>query len=184
MRALSAQEKRTVRFAAIVIGIYLVLYGGYQLRQFLEVKRADYLQVVKQADDLKKRIQPYEGKVENIKTLMEAFHLDPSKLTRATVIGEASAAIQKTAASSGIQVGQVSEPQSRASSRELNLVMEGVGPVQAVVGLINRLETTGYPLIIESVQITAEASRPGQLRVKLTISILDFEQWKGEAPRA
>jgi hypothetical protein len=39
-------------------------------------------------------------------------------------------------------------------------------------------------LIIESVQITAEASRPGQLRVKLTISILDFEQWKGEAPRA
>jgi hypothetical protein len=184
MRALSTQEKRTVRFAVIAVGAYLILYGGFQVRQFLEARRAEYLQVVKQAQDLKARIQPYEAKVENIKTLMESFHLDPAKLTRATVIGEASAAIQRTAAGSGIQVGQVSEPQSRASSRELNLVMEGFGPVQSMVGFIHRLETTGYPLVIDSVQINAEASRPGQLRLKLTITILDFEQWKGEAPRA
>ncbi len=184
MRTLSASEKRTVRLGALVIGIYLILFCGFQMRKYLEQKRAAYLRVVRQANALKLRIQPYQERVQLIQKLMDGFHMDPAKLSRATVVGEASAAIQRAATSSGIQVGPVSESPARGGAKELSLVFEGTGQVQAVVGLLNRLETTGYPLIVESVQISAEASRPGQVKMKLNILVLDFEQWKAEAPHA
>jgi len=50
-----------------------------------------------------------------------------------------------------------------------------------VMGLLSRLESVGFPLIIDSVQLTPDP-RPGQLKINLTILILDFEQWKKEEP--
>lgn len=184
MRTLTVSEKRTVRLGLLVMGIYLVLFCGFQGRKILERKRAEYLRVVAQADALKQRVQPYEDKVLVIKKFMDGFRMDPVKLSRATVVGEASAAIQRAAMGSGIQVGPITEPPVRGAAKEMALVFEGTGPVQAVTGLLNRLETTGYPLVIESVQITAEASRPGQVKVKLNVLVIDFEQWKPEAPHA
>ncbi len=180
MRALTDHEKRTVRIASVAIGIYLILFCGYQMWQFLEKNRADYRQVVQKADNLRQTIQPYKDKVVVIQKLMDGFHLDPAKLTKATVVGETSAAIQRAAAGSGVIVGPVREPPARTSSRELSLKLEGMGPIPAVIGLLNRMESVGYPVIIDEVQITAEASRPGMVKINLTITILDFEQWKSE----
>jgi len=136
--------------------------------------------VVQKADNPRKTIQPYKNKVAVIQKLMDGFHMDPAKLTKATVVGETSAAIQRAAAGSGVIVGPVREPPARISSRELSLKLEGTGPIPAVIGLLNRMETIGYPLIIDDVQITSEPSRPGLVKVNLTITILDFEQWKSE----
>jgi hypothetical protein len=61
-----------------------------------------------------------------------------------------------------------------------SMQIEGTGPVPAVMGLLSRLESVGFPLIIDSVQLTPDV-RPGQLKMNLTILILDFEQWKKEA---
>ena len=62
--------------------------------------------------------------------------------------------------------------------------MEGTGPVPAVMGLLSRLESVGFPLVIDAVQLTPDM-RPGQLKVNLTILILDFDQWTKEgAPHA
>ena len=112
--------------------------------------------------------------------------MDPAKLTKATVVAEASAAIQKAATSNGMQLGPVRESPARPSSKELASVQfEGSGPVQSAIGLLNRIETCGYPVIIDSAQITIDSSKPGQIKLNLTIVILDFEQWKNaEAPRA
>ena len=180
MRTLTDREKRTVRIATIGIGIYLILFCGYQMWRFLEKKRAEYQQVAQKAEELRKTIQPYKDKVVVIQKLMDGFRLDPAKLSKATVVGEASAAIQRAAAGSGVIVGPVREPPSRISARELSLKLEGTGPIPAVIGLLNRMESIGYPLIIDDVQITSEPSRPGLVKVSLTITILDFEQWKGE----
>ena len=107
--------------------------------------------------------------------------MDPARLTRSTLVGEASVAIQKAAAGSGIQMGPVRESPARLSSRELaSLQLEGIGPVPAVMGLIDRIGTLGYPLIIDSVQITPEARGPGRVKLNLTIVILDFDHWKME----
>jgi len=187
MRTLTDREKRTIRFAMIGVAAYLVLYGGWQVRGYLEKKRAEYLKLVAAAQDLKREIQPYTTKVDVAKKLMEEFHLDPAKLTKASVVAEASAAIQKAATSSGIQLGPIRESPARPSTKELASVQfEGTGPVPAVIGLLYRMETLGYPLIIDSAQITPETTRPGQAKVNLTIVILDFEQeWKSEeAPHA
>ena len=78
------------------------------------------------------------------------------------------------------------ESPPRPSSKELaSIQLEGSGPVQATMGLMNRLETCGYPLIIDSAQISADPMKPGQIKLNLTIIILDFESLKkAEAPRA
>ncbi len=184
MRTLTDREKRTVRLGALVMGIYLAIFCGWKAWNFLEAKRADYQKLVAQAKDLRLKIEPYGARVQTVTNLMDRFHMDPAKLSKKTVVAEASAAIQKAAMGSGIQVGPVREPPARASSRELSLQLEGVGPVQAVMGLLNRMESVGYPLIIDEVQITPETSRPGQVKISLTFLILDFEQWKEEKPNA
>ena len=186
MRTLTDREKQTIRRAAWAIGIYLVLFCGFKAWRIFATERADYLKLVDEAVALRLKIAPYQDKAAVLKTMMENFHLDPAKLSRATIVGEASSAIQKAAVSSGIQVGPVRESPARSSARELASVsFEGTGPVPAVTGLLNRMETLGYPLVIDSVQITPDTRGPGRVKVNLTIIILDFDQWKNaEAPHA
>jgi hypothetical protein len=180
MRTLTPHEKRTVRFGAAVIAIYLLLFGGVQVWKYFATCRADYQQLVSQADRLKQEVRLYDDRVLVVKKLMESLRLDPAKLSRTSVVAEASSAIQKAAMSGGVQVGPVRESPARPSSKELASVqLEGTGPVPAVMGLLNRLESVGFPLIIDSVQLTPDM-RPGQLKVNLTILILDFDQWTRE----
>ena len=87
----------------------------------------------------------------------------------------------RTASSSGIQVGPIRESPAKTSAKELaTLQFEGSGPIPAILGLFQRLQTLGYPVIVDSVQITPDPSRPGQLKLNLTLVILDFDQWKTE----
>ena len=182
MRTLTPHEKRTVRLGAAVVVIYLLLFGGLQVWRYFVRCRADYQQLVSQADRLKQEVQLYDDRVVVVRKLMESLRLDPAKLSRTSVVAEASAAIQKAAMSGGIQVGPVRESPARPSSKELATVqLEGTGSVPAVMGLLSRLESVGFPLIIASVQLTSDM-RPGQLKVNLTILILDFDQWTREGP--
>src|SRR6185503_14055065 len=103
MRALSDHEKRTIRFAVVGMSIYLVLFGGLRCWKFLEKRRADYQHLVKEASSLRQEIRPYEDKVLLVKKLMESFRIDPAKLSRASVVGSASSAIQKAAATGGLK---------------------------------------------------------------------------------
>ena len=185
MRALTPHEKRTVRIGGTAIAIYLLLFGGFQLWKYFARVRTDYQQLIGQADRLKQEVQLYNDRAEVLKKLMDTLRLDPAKLSRTSLVAEASAAIQKAAASGGIQVGPIRESPARLSSKEIASVqMEGTGPVPAVMGLLSRLESVGFPLVIDSVQLTPDM-RPGQLKVNLTILILDFEQWTKEgAPHA
>ena len=186
MRTLTPQEKRTVRYAGVGIAIYLALFGGIKVWKFFERQRTDYRQLLAEAEILKLEVKRYETKIERTKKLMETFHMNPARLTRATVVAEASAAIQKAAKEGGFQLGPVRESPPRPSSKELaSIQLEGSGPVQASLSLISRLETCGYPLIIDSAQLSADPMKPGQIKLNLTIIILDFEPLKKtEAPRA
>ena len=177
MRTLTDHEKRTVRRAAIGLAVYLVLFGGYKGWRLLENRRADYRQMVNDAQSLRVKIQTYQAKAVTVKKMMEDFHLDPAKLSRDTIVGEASSAIQKAAQANGVQVGTVRESARGSGDEVASMQFEGSGPVPAVTGLLNRMQMLGYPLIIDSVQITPD-QRPGMVKVSLTIVILDFERWK------
>lgn len=186
MRPLAQSEKRTVRFALIAISIYLVLFGGFQTWKYLEGKRSEYRKLVQEANALKQRVQPYKEKAEVVQTLMGTFHMDPAKLSKSSIVGEASAAIQKAATSGGMQFGPIRESSARSSNKELaSMQLEGSGPVPAIMGFLHSVTTLGYPIVLDSVQFTADPMKPGAIKVSLTIVILDFEQWKNEeAPRA
>lgn len=186
MRTLTQSEKRTVRFAVIGIAIYLVLFGGFRTWKYLDGKRSEYRKLVQEADALKLQVQPYKEKAEVVQTLMESFRMDPAKLSKSSIVGEASAAIQKAATSGGMQFGPIRESSARASNKELaSMQLEGSGPVPAIMGFLHNVTTLGYPIVVDAVQFSADPSKPGSIKVSLTIVILDFEQWKKEeAPRA
>ena len=178
MRTLTDHEKRTVRRATIGIAIYLLVFGGFQMWKFLHRQHVEYLQLVADAKELRLKVQTYQSRSESLKRMMEEYHLDPAKLSRETIVGEASSAIQKAASASGIQVGTVRESPSRGSADEIaTMQFEGSGSVPAVTGLLNRMQTLGYPLVIDSVQIAPD-NRPGMMKLSLTIVILNFEKWK------
>jgi hypothetical protein len=181
MRTLTLREKRVVLYGGIGVGLYLLVFGGYLLGKPLAHRSAAYEQLVAQARSLQQNLKPYDDRAQVVKKMMDHFQLDPAKLSRATVVGEASAQLQKAAAGSGIQVGPVRESPMKASAKELaTLQFEGTGPVPAVLGLLKRMETLGFPLVIDSVQITPDTMRPGQVKITLTAVVLDFEQWKTE----
>ncbi len=169
-----------------MVGIYLVAFVGWRVSANLMAKRTEYVAMVEQAKSRKQQLQVYEDKVAKIKELMEKFHLDPAKLSKASVVAEASDAIQKAGASGGVQFGPIRESHGRSSAKELATIqLEGNGALPAVIALLHRLEGIGYPLIVDSVQITPNAMRPGMVKVNLTILIMDFEAWKSkEAPNA
>ncbi len=183
MRTLTDREKKTIRIGAIAVAAYLLIFGGVQTWRFLDQKRSDYRNLVRESVRLRQQMLVYDDKAVAAQKLMETFKLDPGSLSRTTAVAQASAAIQKTAAGSGIQVGPVREAAGRPASKELaTLQLEGVGPVPAVTSLLSRLETVGFPVIVDTVQFTPDPARPGQMKVSLTIIILDFDQW--EVPHA
>jgi hypothetical protein len=186
MRPLASSEKRTIRFAAIGISIYLVLFGGMKVWGFFERQRSDYLKMVEEAQQLKIEAANYPDRVAVVKKLMDEFQLDPALLSSDTAVAGASAAIQRAAASGGVQPGPIRESPGRPSEQELATIQfEGAGTVASVMSLLHRLPLLGYPLVIDSLQITPDTTRPGQIKLNVTIIVLDFEQWKKtEAPHA
>jgi hypothetical protein len=178
MRPITDYEKRSMRRAIIGIALYLVLFCGFKMWQYLHHQRAEYVQLVADAKDLKLKMEKYQERAEVVKRMMEDYHLDPAKLSRETIVAEASSAIQKAAAGSGVQVGAVRESASRGNGDELaSMQFEGSGQVAAVTGFLNRMQTLGYPLIIDSVQMTS-GPQPGVMKLSLTVVILNYENWK------
>jgi hypothetical protein len=180
MRTLNNREKILIGIAMAGIAILaLVLVTGGS-KNFAG-SRAEYSQLLAQVEQLKRRLKPYEERVPVVEKLMKTFQMDPAKLSKASVVGQASSAIQKTAASGGVQLGPIRESSGRGSAKELaSIKLEGSGQLPAVMAFLQRLETLGYPLIIDSVQINADSKGPGMIKLTLTITIMDFEQWKPE----
>lgn len=179
MRSFTDREKRTVRYAGIGIAVYLALFGGFQVWKVFDKKRADYRRLATEARDLRSQIQPYQDKAVVVKKLMEEFRLDPAKLKKETVVADANAAIQQSARSGGVALGPIRESPARGSGKTLATVqLEGSGQVPAVLAFLAGLNRIGFPLVVDSVQFTADNSRPGQVKVNLTIFILDFDQQK------
>jgi hypothetical protein len=184
MRPLNDREKRTIRFAGIGIAIYLALFGGFQVWKFFDQKRSDYRQLAHEAQNLRRQARPYRDKVLVVKKLMDEFHMDPAGLKKEMVVSDASAAIQHAARAGGLQLGPVRESPARGSGKTLATVqMESSGQVPAVLAFLAGLNRIGFPVVVDSVQFTADNSRPGQVKMNLTIIILDFDRQKSEQPK-
>jgi hypothetical protein len=178
-RPITPKEKRTIRIAAACLAVYLALFYGPAARNYFAARRAAYDKLAQQARDLRAVIKPYEEKIQTATNLMDRFRMDPAKLNHASVMAEASVAIQKAAAAEGVAVGPVRETPGRPSAREAGSIQfEGTGPVAAVMGLLHHLDRIGFPVIIDTVQFNADPRAPNGIKASLTIVVLDFEAWK------
>jgi hypothetical protein len=181
MRSLSSSEKRTIRIAGAFLGACLLFFCGQRVWKSGTAWRANYQQLVSRADNLRAELKPYRARVEDAQKLMRDFHMDPSRLSRTSVVAEASAAILKAATTGGVQLGPIREAAARQSNKELTTIqLDCTGPVPAVMAFLHRFESIGYPILIDTVQLSPEPSRPGNLKLHVGIIILDFDQWKGE----
>jgi hypothetical protein len=179
-KALSNTEKRTIRLGATIVGVSLALLCVQHIWKFFSNQNADYKNLLAQTDTLRTELRPYKGKAEDVRTLMEKFRMDPNHLSRTSVVAEVSAAILKTAASSGVQLGPIRESAARQSNKEIaSIQLDCTGQVPNLLGFLHRFESMGYPIIIDSVQLSPEP-RPGNLKMHVGLVILDFEQWKAE----
>lgn len=178
-RALTPQEKRTIRLAAIVLGIYLVGFAAFLLWKGIEKRRAEYNADVAQAAQLRETIQVHRDKAALIEELMARFHMDPTTLSRTSIVAQASAAIQKAATEAGVNPGTIRESSGLGAEREIATIqVEGSGPAPAVMSLLYHMERLGFPLLMDSLQLTSDPRMPGAVKLNLTIVILDFEQWR------
>lgn len=179
MRNFTTREQRLIRYGGIGIGIYLILFFGFNVLRFFEQKRAAYKDLVAQARSLKSEIEAYQTKVLVAEKLMNEYHVNPAKLSEASVVAGASAAIQTEASADGIGLGTVRESAAANAGLELGSIhIEGSGQVPAMLKLLDRLQRLGYPLIIDSVQMSADPSQPARIKFDMTITVLDFNQWK------
>jgi hypothetical protein len=184
-RPLTPKEKRTIRIAAVCVIIYLALFYGSAALDYFTSRRDDYDKLVQQARDLRDVIKPYEEKISTATNLMDRFRMDPAKLKRSSVMAEASAAIQQAAASQGVGVGPIRETPGRPSAREAGSIQfEGSGSIVAVMDLLHQLDRIGFPVIIDSIQISPDPNRPNSLKVNLTIVVLDFDAWKPQEEKS
>src|SRR5262245_38894554 len=185
MRTLSKSEKRTIRLGVIVLSIYFLFSFGQKGWRFVQKGKQDYNVLSGEAAKVRSDLRPYKDKILVCKKMMESFHMDPAKLSRNSVVADASAAILKAATTVGVQLGPIRETGSRQSGRELtSMQLDCTGPVPSVLAFLHKFESIGFPVILDTIQLTPEPSRPGTLKLHLGLVILDFEQWKGEIPNA
>ncbi len=187
MQPLSDRDKRALRLGAAGLAIYLVFFGGFRLVTTLEKSRERSLSLVREAQNIHRELVAHENKVLKVEKLRKLFQMDASKFSKTALVGQASAAIQTAAASSGLVVGPIRESAGRSASKELSTMqLEMAGPAPAILSILQRLPTLGFPLFMDSVQISQDPTKPGLTKLNLTIVILDFDQWKNEeeAPNA
>ena len=186
MPALSERDQRTIRIAAIGIAIYLGIFFGIRGWKRLEARRTNYRQLLERVQREEQAARVYETKVMLFEKYRDAFRLDPARLPKETLVAEASAALQNAARQDGIELGPVRETPGRGAGRELATIQfDGSGPLPAALGLIHKVQTLGFPIVIDSLQLTADPAKPGTLKLNATLVILNFEFWKNQgAPNA
>ena len=184
MITISPREKRTIRYATIGISVYLLLFYGIQLVNKMERSRNEYRQLETDIQRMQYDFETYQEKLAKLDKLTRELRVKPSQQSKNSLAAEASSAIQKLALGKGIQPGPIRETPPRPSNKELATIqLESVGPIPAVLQMLNDLHQLGYPLIIDTVQISVDPTKPGMVKANLTIILLDFEQWKKEERR-
>lgn len=175
---MTERERKTVQYGALAAVLYLLLFFGVKAWKNASAEaRGPGMQAG--AQGLKQEFERYETKRQLYEKLHQQFRIDPATLDRKTIIADASAAIQNTAKSGGVNLGPLRESSARASAKELATVqLEGVGPVTSVMKFLHEITSLGFPLVIDSLQLNPDPSGPGHIKVNLSIVVLDYDQWK------
>ena len=185
MRTLTPREKRTVQIAAILLGVYLALFYGTGIWRSLESARVEYRGLQASTESLNLKILRAQKKAKRFARLGQTWGIHGDRLEGSTIVTEAREAIERAAKECGVGLGASKETPGRSSSRALRVFqIEGVGKTEAVMGFLHKLRTLGYPLVIDRLNIDTKKMKPGQVRLALSVAILNFKAWKAAEKNA
>ena len=177
--SMSEKDKRTLRYGAIAIIVYLSLFYGKSLLGLFEGNRQDYFKKLDEAEQLGALFRSYETKGMKIEKLRGQLGINVHDLSNTNLVGNVGRKIQELVKASGYKMGQIREVAGRGGQGvAATLQIEGTGPLKSLMPLMHRFRHTGYPLIIDSMNIRAEKRKPGQLQWSVDVIILDYSQWK------
>jgi len=176
---MTQRDKRTLRIAATLLALYLVLFYGLRGLSRLEAHRADFAQRVLKVRSLKLDAQRYENKSLKLEKLRKTSQIGFSSLERNSLAGNASAAIQRAAQTSGVKLGPVRESPGSPAGKELTAMqLEATGPLPGALGWLHQLHALGFPLVVDSLQIDPDPRKPGEVKVILRVVLLDIDPWR------
>lgn len=145
---------------------------------------SEYQQMLVYSERLKKEVGPLENKFLLLEKLKDGSKIEVAKISRATVVAETSAAIQKAAQEGGIKLGPLRESSARTAARELaSMQIEGSGQIASLMAFCHKLQSLGYPLVIENLTIAPQQNPPGMLKMNMTLVLFDWDQWKTKGGR-
>ena len=172
---MNEKEKKLIKFTAIGLSIYLLaFYGKDYLGAFVR-KRSDFVKKEKTITNHRTKLSPYSSRVLMLEKLRKKLNIDVRRLSSNELVGQTSQAIQQSAKQSGIKIGPLRETSGRNIS---SLKFEANGKYDGMVKFLRGIGTSGYPVLIESMQVKQDISKKGNLKINLSIGILDFTKWK------
>lgn len=179
MATLTERDKRTIRYGGIALAAYLVLFFGVKLWRHFESVRTDYANLVLDTRLMRQQFETYETRRVVLEKLRGASGVDLSKVPKASLVAKTSGAIQQAALAGGIMIGPVRESPGNANRGELAVMqLEATGQVQGLLTLIQQVQTLGYPVIIDGIQMKPDLRQPGMLKLEVDLVILDLDKWK------
>lgn len=179
LASMSEKDKRTLRYGAMFIVLYLSVFYGRSLLGVFEGNRQTYFQKLDEAEELGVLFRSYETRGMKLEKLRDKLQLDVHRLDSTNLVGNVGRSIQALVKQSGYKMGQVREVAGGGSKgAAATLQIEGTGPLKSFMPLMQRIRTTGYPLILDSLSIRTDKRKAGQLQWSADLIILDYKKWK------
>lgn len=169
------KEKKLIKFTAIGLTIYLLAFYGKDYLGAFEKKLDDFKKKEKTIVNHRTKLVPYSSRVLMLEKLRKKLNIDVRRLSSNELVGQTSQAIQQSAKQSGIKIGPLRESSGRSTS---SLRFEANGKYDGMVKFLRSIGTSGYPIMIESMQVNLDPSKKGNVKISLSIGIIDFANWK------
>lgn len=177
--SLSEKDRKTIRYGAMIIVVYLTLFYGRTILSAFESSRVNYFAQLDEAKALEELFSSYENKVLKVEKFREQYQLNVRELSSTNLVGNAGRAIQDLVKESDFKLGQIRETlASGGTASAATFQVEGTGPLKSLMPLLHRLQSTGYPMILDTLSIRTDEKKRGHVLWSATIVVLDYAQWK------
>ena len=181
LESLSEKDRKTLKYGALIIVVYLSLFYGRSILAMFEGSRVQYFEQWEEARDLGDLFASYENKGLKVEKLRHQYQLNVNQLSSTNLVGQAGRSIQELVKQSEYKLGQIRETLGGGGNGiAATFQLEANGPLKSLMPLLHRLQTTGYPLIIESLSLRTDKRKQGEVQWSATVIVLDYSKWKSK----
>lgn len=178
---MTQSEKKLVQITAIGLGLYLVFFFGAGSLKKYENQLAEHHKKQRTIRDLNLKLKPYGNRVLLLEKLRKEMNLEVRFLDIPDFGALASEAIQRCARSHSVNIGPFRESTAATGT---SIRFEASGQGASIHKFIKGVTTSGYPVLIESLQVQTMDGKPGQLKLSINLLVLNFKSWKSGVKNA